>query len=345
MFLGGYMKKSESMVTEFKEFCLKLPIEQIVKQERIKGFYYNPKIHPIVESHIHTNLEYYFNYYVPKYISSFSNAPIKKGKLFIGVNDNGEITGIPSKYIDKQTLYQFLQNTKHMIHISNNNNSIDIDEYYSKIRIKLHKLQISELLLKEVDIYSFINHIDDCQQKYRENREKFEALRENWVKKLYGYSKKIVDFTNDPEIKKEMLDWLTENNCPKNILNILQNTDYIPITSDDIFANKYDNTHFIYWVLLFRDNQIREILKQKPVWEFQESKVMYYSLLINKLEPMRRLWLANNPDLNYYLIEITIPGGNCYKDHTFYYKRDSKLLYSERKVLKKGIVGCESEEK
>ena len=80
----------ESLYVEFKEFCLQEETEvdySIVKT----GIITNKEK---FNNDIYKNIRIYFYKYLPKYISAFINSNIK-GQLIIGVNDFGEVTGIP----------------------------------------------------------------------------------------------------------------------------------------------------------------------------------------------------------------------------------------------------------
>ena len=96
MYLGEQMKESETLENEYKEFCIKtnlfdyytqLDLDDIIKTGKFDGSIFN--------NMILDNLNLYCDIYVPKYGSSFTNSKIKNGSLQIGVNDNGEVTGVP----------------------------------------------------------------------------------------------------------------------------------------------------------------------------------------------------------------------------------------------------------
>lgn len=335
------MPKNESLAVEFKEFCLKLPIEQVMKQEKIKSIFTNFKFNKVLNEHVEKNIKYYFDYYVPKYISSFSNADIKKGCLYIGVNDSGEITGIPTVgVLKKKVLKNFLENSKKHVHIDSSN--CTVDDYFKKIKIKVQKLQIDPNIVDDFDTNEFVEKIELHQQKYHHYKKSFEKKKNDWSKELFHYSKKIIDFCNDSQIREEMITWMIEHSVDNNIIQYIKHTPYIKVTSNDIFTFKEDVTHHLHWILKFRDLRIRDILHKKPYWEFQEFKCQYYSLPVNKLTPLRKKWMENN-DMKFYLIKIIFPGGKLFENTTFFYKQDAKLLYRKRSILKNDVVGCESE--
>ena len=94
MYLGGiYGDGRETTELEFKELCIKNPNPRFNDTELkqiIETGYWDDKVTLAVNS----SLKFYMDYILPKYISSFVNSNIN-GKLLIGIDDCGEITGVP----------------------------------------------------------------------------------------------------------------------------------------------------------------------------------------------------------------------------------------------------------
>ena len=99
--------KKENKNYEFKEFCLEnnpLKLQEII--DIIKNGKFNSKLNKLVLS----NLFHYLQKYIPKYYASFCNSNLKS-KLVIGVDDVGEITGIPFKNnICKNDILDYIKN-------------------------------------------------------------------------------------------------------------------------------------------------------------------------------------------------------------------------------------------
>merc|ERR1711907_407116 len=98
----GYFPK-ENKELEFKEFCIKTPLDTNISpqeaEEILEKRIWNPKLQPVIIK----NLNIYIDSYLPKYICTFINTNIN-GTFYIGINDYGEITGIPFMYEMKQEL-------------------------------------------------------------------------------------------------------------------------------------------------------------------------------------------------------------------------------------------------
>ena len=95
MFLGEQINSKESLHNEYKEFCIKSNIYDHYRSEELNNIIRTGKIDKCFNNIINENLQLYFNIYVPKYASAFSNSNVKNGNIQIGVNDQAEVTGIP----------------------------------------------------------------------------------------------------------------------------------------------------------------------------------------------------------------------------------------------------------
>ena len=117
VYLGEKLNEKESLQTEFKEFCLKNNVYNYYSHQDLEQIVISGKLFENFNTIIHDNIKHYFLCYIPRYASAFSNCDdIKEGVLTIGINDYGEITGIP--YIgefDESNLQIYLENTfKHV---------------------------------------------------------------------------------------------------------------------------------------------------------------------------------------------------------------------------------------
>ena len=95
MYLGEQMKECETLQNEYKEFCIKTNIYNYYTQEELDDIIKTGKLTKQFNNMILDNLKLYCDIYVPKYASAFTNSRIKNGNIQIGVNDHGEVTGIP----------------------------------------------------------------------------------------------------------------------------------------------------------------------------------------------------------------------------------------------------------
>ena len=89
----GKKKQKESINYEYKEFCLQDTCSIFNKNE-ISTILISGKLDDNYNSLVYQSLQHYFYNVIPKYISSYLNANTF-GDIYIGIDDSGEITGIP----------------------------------------------------------------------------------------------------------------------------------------------------------------------------------------------------------------------------------------------------------
>ena len=144
----------EGFDKEYKEIVLK-DISKYFNKDEIKGFLvYNSKLnYSKFNRMIQEILKEYFNSYLPKYISIFSNARIS-GNMYFGISDCGIIEGFPwhgkltNKIIKKLIKSVIESNHSRGIRIDDfDENMIHVDDsvlnwYYDNLEISIIKLKI-----------------------------------------------------------------------------------------------------------------------------------------------------------------------------------------------------------
>ena len=90
----GYTQDKESLHTEYKEFCLQVPSSIMYSPTMIQKMIDSGVLDKDYNSLVYQSIEIYCTNVFPKNIVAFMNAEID-GEIILGVNDFGEITGIP----------------------------------------------------------------------------------------------------------------------------------------------------------------------------------------------------------------------------------------------------------
>lgn len=245
MILGDQHRPlEESLEVEFKEFCfheyeiLTEEIHDIVKKGKIKN-----KTH--FNQDIYKNIKHYFYKYIPKYTSAFINAGIN-GDLIFGVNDYGEITGIPffgskqelENYINGISIKQFIKG----------NVDVKISCNIEELILDLNFLDnISGKLLKEY--YFNIKQKDLIIQKFKKDRL-------NWANKMNEYTCKLPLLLSS---KKQEFEEYLKIHAPQHMNYIIK-----PNEMRNISHLKIDSTHYIYWLMQFKDSNLLTIKESKP---------------------------------------------------------------------------------
>lgn len=313
----------ESLEVEFKEFCLheisNKNINQCIKTGKIKDV-------NIFNKDIYNNITHYFYKYIPKYVSAFINAKIN-GELIVGVNDYGEITGVPfigskielQKYINNININKFLR--------YNTNKPYDIKCEIQELTIDMNYIDnISDKLLTEY--YKNLRIKNFLIKKYKQDRL-------DWVKQMDSYTCKLSVLLSS---KKAAFDEYLQIHAPQHLNYIIKENEMTSISH-----LKVDKSHYIYWLMQFKDSNLERIKKMKP--EIPElPKVKNDPEYIYKhLTNLRYKLLESNTNLNYFIINIKIHKTQ-YDEDVMYYNMRKKMWIKKIRKLNDDGPKCETSE-
>lgn len=320
MILGDQFKfQYESLNIEFKEFCL------TVDNYILHDFF---NIKKITDTGVMTQvdmynfnklildtLEKYIIKYIPRYASAFLNSNIQDPQLYIGIDDYGEITGIP--------FFGSIDDLKIFI------DSINYSKYINKeinIQIEVEELSIDQNYLYDRsddildDFFYRINKRNILLNKYKNERIK-------WNQDLYEYTCKLPMLLKN---KKHDFERYLDKHAPhmKNYKihdHEMRNIEHLKVNPD----------HYIYWLMKFKDENVAIIKDNKPVKPIIPKMIHGPEYLFCQLTEMRSK-LLKNKELNYFLIKIKYEGvyGNNSNDklNESYYNDDPIYYYNiERK--------------
>lgn len=328
MLLGGFYGESENIETEFKEFYLKISPDSVLSLDEInfivsKGIYLK-KLNQL----IFLNLKKYLIYYLPKYLSCFINTKIN-GKLVFGVNDIGEITGIP--YLGQMKvnkIYQFINSIvyKYLDGID------DISKYYEVKVIKLSK----DVSILDDSADEYIQDMNKRNSRYKIIIEKFIKDKKLWLEKIAVFNTKLLYILNNLELREELIRFIEKFSKNKNIIKILETQERFSYDKDMYYRIK-DRNHIFFWVAKFKDFKISELQEIKPRKKNLPSLVNN-SMILSRISNMRYRFLKNNKNLNYYIIEINIKNNNnIYSRYKLPY---NELWYYRTRVCNEYGPGC-----
>ena len=300
MILGDYYQQPESKHIEFKEFYLKVCPDTILTDEEIVYIVNYGKFFKKLNHLIFLNIKSYLIYYLPKYMSCFLNSQIN-GKLILGVNDFGEITGIPySGSLSEKKIFNFIDS-----YVSKYVNGIDKFENYINLNIiRLDK----DLKLLDDEASDLIDLMNYKNNLYFERTQKFNSSRKKWIKILSKYNTKLINILNSQDTKKELIEFVKLNSNNLELINKLESIkEFQFLKYTDFFKKIKNKNEILYWVAKFKDFKIDELQKIKPK-RIETPSLLNNSMILSKLSHMRYRFTKNNKNLNYYLIEISI---NC----------------------------------
>lgn len=329
MILGDqHIHKYESLNIEFKEFCLNvneddfdcLNIEKICKTGIL-----NDNEKKILNNMILNSLQNYFIKYIPRYLSAFINSNIDNAEMYIGVDDYGEITGIPF-FGTKHDFEKFIYNI------------IKLPLYYTKTHDKKnidYKIVIEELT---IDHDLLIDHSDEILKNfYHEKhlatsiRKKYMIERRKWASALNEYTCKLPMLL---ELKKKEFHQYLLKHAPHLI-------DYkiYPHEMRNIAHLKVNPNHYIYWLMLFKESEIDKLQSIKP----QKPKIPKINqgpnFLLNNLTELRKKFINKN-NIKYFVIKIIFPSKANEYDTVYYYNTESKTWLTKERQYNANVGPC-----
>lgn len=333
--LGDYIGFNESKFIEFKEFILKLDPLSYTDKYDIKKMISSGVVSDIFNIIIINNIEHYFKFYLPKYISAFGNTSDTSslGEFYIGVNDIGEITGIPFiGELDEDYIKDLIQSVKPFLDCSN------IDELFDDIKIDIIKLKYEQYYLTDTieDIIS--EHIAKYNH-YKDTFLQFIRDQRKWISIMEHFNAKMSTYIQDPIYRKEVAHYIRKNTKVLEYLEIadkLEGTHEFKVLNGlEISEQKNDMNNVYHWVTNYKDSSIDYIKTIRPIRPFISSisKDEIFEHQFRLLTNLRKRLCDNNENINYYMIKITIPTN--YKEQIKFTNLSgvSKWIYKIRDVI------------
>jgi len=337
--LGGNIGFPESKTDEFKEFSIKQDPISFCTTEEIIELVKTGKLVENFNDIIISNLNHYFKFYVPKYISAFGNM---KGEdpyatLYIGINDLGEITGIPFiGTLELEYLNEIKDSLKIFLAAKN------LEEILSKIKFEIIKLELDTSLISDDISVILAEHIERYNA-YKICYAKYVHDYKLWIDQIDRYSTKISIYFNNPEYRKEVATYMRTNTNNQDYLKMadLLETDheFETIPNYEIMEKKVDQSSIYHWITSYKDailDQIKTFRPVKPAMhtsDIDRLSETQFSILTN----LRKKFIDNNSDLNYYIIKIKIPTNNS--DLIRFSNLNSKW-YTRTRDLVDGVACC-----
>jgi len=295
MYLGEQMKESETIKNEYKEFCIKTNIYNYYTQCELNDVIKTGKLPSSFNNMIIDNLKLYCNIYVPKYASSFTNSKIQNGNIQIGVNDNGEITGVPFHgELNEAQLSKLVARAKEKYLLKT--------EHEVKTTIKITKLKIHNQLIND-NTDEIVRKTKKHNQIYKLIQYNYYNERQKWVEEVLKYSVKLSDIVKNKYTRLKFYNWLKKQKCQMYNKIIQTNSKTIENINNkrQLISNEKS---IIHWIAMYKDETMTNLQSMKPenpnITKLFNSSVY----LMTYLTHMRKKLLENNNNLNYYKIDI-----------------------------------------
>jgi hypothetical protein len=366
--LGNYIDLKETLSIEFKEFFLKLDIENFLTLEDIKKMVSSGKICEGFNEIILQNLYTYMMVYLPKYISAFGNSEemSKNGELYIGINDYGEITGIPfDGELDIDIVRDMLNKIKDFL--SAGPKSLDSDDevdetYYDftqgksekfisdiidSIKIEVIPCKIKTIFLTDESTLEVADY-NLKRNEYKKLYKKYILKHTAWTEEIFWYTTKIVTFSADKKNRIDLAEFIRKHEYYnihdlETLCVLLESEEDIPAMEGDMLQEMKDRPESVYyWIMYYKDlmvNKKRMERPLKPQLSYTLNEEEFYSSIFRFLAKLRYKIIMNNPSVKYYVLKFTIPS-NLQYDIFYTNMNSSQRWFKKIRGIINGIPGC-----
>lgn len=345
----------ETLSTEYKEFCIhdwtlyfdENDFDDLI--HRNKQLDQNSFNNAILNE---INISY-IKKYVPKYVGNYSKACID-GSIYIGVNDDGSIVGIPYYgTLDVNAIHDMIMQTIvniRGIRYTDDLYGYDYDDtvskmYYDAINIHVYELDTSRIVSNHKNVSRKIYDIETNKRGLITKWANYKKENNKWSSKMMKYRGKLSNYLFDDSLRNGIIGFITQtftsnrsfdrskldeildffNKDPEYYKDIVFGMDYI----ESIMNDKYNP---IKWLLDYKDSMLQMLKKSKPVRPVIKPEENLYSKFCCEISNIRP-YIHNN--IKYYIIKINIPtfDGTSVQ---YRFSENSEWLSRERIMLSSG---------
>lgn len=331
----------EDLDKEYKELFLH-KINTHYSEEQLYNFINGQNINSHLFNRLITNtINTYIINYLPKYIAAFINSNIN-GDLYFGIQDNGNIVGIPFfGELDKSVISWAINQCHVYLKAYNINNNKINDNIINKIlkNIKIEISTIENFICNQQDysqtLDDFINLDNNIRQEWKIYFEKYHL----WHNDIMKYSCKLSDFLDCESIRNEIAIWIKSfSSNPKfkkfdldGIAKMYQNNEYINrnISMDLLDTVRYDYSHPLKWLIDFKDYKHVTIKKQRPLQPLIKPLKNIYGKFCCNIKNIS--YLLQKQGYSFYILKFSIPSiKNIYIE--YFSTKQNQWLYRSRKM-------------
>jgi hypothetical protein len=328
----------ENLTKEYKEFTF---TGSLMIDRKSAEYYCESKLFEFNDN-VDEILEKYFKFFISKYVVGYFNSNLN-GHLYIGIDDNGFVKGIPyqgnlQETKLKENIYQIIEtNVKSTIHI----------DFRKLIKINFLKVEKpDEPISKCVEIYhKYLVEKDKFNKAYNE----FLIKMENWRIRFAFFTQRLIDLANNFESRIMIIEYIRKINPNSSVISLLESNFKLTYCDHDALKPlKEDINNPYYWVCAFKDDMVKIMRASKPIFKYNTFFPNTAINLINSCSEMIPYWMHSNKNMNLYIIHIefkkieTIYGYKINNDNYFYYKekKNGKWVKCYRTVLPNGEPYC-----
>ena len=328
--LGNYFD-DESHDLEFKEFYLKISPDFLLSTEDISNIINTGVWSSDMNKIINMNIRMYFRYYIPKYVSCYMNSNIN-GRLIFGIDDFGEISGIPYLGdIDINSINSYFRKV-----LATYVNGLSD---FKKVSLEVKKLNIDINILDDL-IAEQIKDMNKKLDEYNRINLEYKQKKIKWLKEINKYSTKFYNIMNRKDSREKLTAFCKKHNAAKHIIHLLESNAEIPVELNKIFYKRFkDKNDVVYWAGEFKDYTIDRLQEIKPV-KGDLPKITNNCLLLRKISDLRYRFVKFNNNINYYIIIINVNGKNNNNAVSFRLDSNTKDWLVRSRIVTSAGPGC-----
>ena len=353
----------ETLYVEFKQFCI-LAIDNIFSNNQIEEFlYYEHRLDKdLFNEMIYNIINKNIKKYIAKYLGLFSKAQIN-GELYFGISDLGFLDGIPFYgVLDINRINEMITTA-----VNENVKGAYLDDRDITEKEQLHirdlynniKCYIKELHTPQIETVEYCQLKDTQRELLIKLEEKKKVLEDIWtnynysykqyILKLNKYNSGIVNYLFNPDLRKEIIEYVksdfAQDNTldPRHLNSIIKfyshvNKYYGGMTFSDedvsIIKNiKYDP---INWLLAYKDNMLNKIKQLRP--ETPTCKKQMNNVYLKFFNNMSNISSFLLPDVQMYLLKFSLPYiPDIYCEYKY---PGSDEWHSKTRAIINGEVSC-----
>ena len=319
----GHNFGKETIRNEFKQICLTFEEEEskqlLLNKKTLSYSKFNSMIYDTLNNAIYK--------YIPRYFSIFSKACLS-GNLYLGINDDGIIEGIPwygklTKKIIKRMIRNVLESDRSRgIKINEFTGEYEIDDrvldwYYTNLEITITKLNTDPELIKQSHVNKLkkLHDLIERNKKLEKEQEEFKIIYDKWHKIIFRYSGKLNNFIIDDTLYDEVITFIKESIKNKKYLKYVldfykdkTNFDEFISNNDKKIRTIYDNpSNPIIWIIRFKDMKTAHYKYLKPKKPYIKPINNLYSTFSSHVQNITPFLLESDKEVNLYVISISFP--------------------------------------
>ena len=258
-----------------------------------------------------TNNKWIFNKYVikslenmiitflPKYTCAYlSSNIINDCELYFGVNNNGNIIGIPYQgNLDVNKIKKYIE----IVYRDNIKYNGNIMNY-----VNISIIKLDNNIISNKNITPKLEQYYKYMKIYNEKRRKYLSNKQTWYKLCNRYNAKLYNLVNTIDTRIELLNYI-EYIAPKNpILKLLKSNFKLKHKNMEYVNKHKDNVKSIYyWLTLWKDKMLQFVKFIKPKFTFKIPNEYFPIHILLNIKNMIPYWIKFNNNINLYVIKFT----------------------------------------